>query len=196
MAKLRAIKLIYCYRCGHEWVPHSRDVNTCPRCKSRYWNVPKSETSVSKSFINVCSALTFARYCVETTKQDFTDQKLDVKINRIADRLENAVQNARNLWPKATKAEADIVAARIHQIADTAICGNKKRIEITSLGLRLLNDILPHLKKHKAKAIETIIDELTKLHNHFEEDGGTDDEAYEAADRTAEQWYEMIGIDK
>lgn len=31
---------LHCLRCRHGWVPRSRSVLICPRCKSRLWNVP------------------------------------------------------------------------------------------------------------------------------------------------------------
>jgi DNA-directed RNA polymerase subunit RPC12/RpoP len=32
-----------CDRCEHEWLPRDkeRDPLVCPKCKSRYWNVPR-----------------------------------------------------------------------------------------------------------------------------------------------------------
>ena len=32
-----------CYRCGHEWLPHNKNVlpRVCPKCKSPYWDKPK-----------------------------------------------------------------------------------------------------------------------------------------------------------
>lgn len=33
--------LLHCYRCIYSWYPRSPVVRICPRCKSKYWNVPK-----------------------------------------------------------------------------------------------------------------------------------------------------------
>ncbi len=40
-----------CDRCGHEWLPRSKqedgkaqpDPHVCPKCKSPYWNTPRKE---------------------------------------------------------------------------------------------------------------------------------------------------------
>jgi uncharacterized protein len=29
-----------CYRCGYVWSPRSPHIRICPRCKSRFWDVP------------------------------------------------------------------------------------------------------------------------------------------------------------
>jgi len=38
------LPLLHCYRCGDTWIPRSRVVKTCPRCKSRLWDEPKLTT--------------------------------------------------------------------------------------------------------------------------------------------------------
>jgi predicted Zn-ribbon and HTH transcriptional regulator len=31
-----------CERCGHEWVPKSKNLpRVCPNCKSPYWDIPR-----------------------------------------------------------------------------------------------------------------------------------------------------------
>jgi uncharacterized protein len=35
------VELLHCYRCGNSWVPRSRIVRICPRCKSKLWDEPK-----------------------------------------------------------------------------------------------------------------------------------------------------------
>lgn len=32
---------LHCYRCLYSWVPVRSPVRICPRCKSKYWDVPK-----------------------------------------------------------------------------------------------------------------------------------------------------------
>ena len=36
-----------CERCGHEWVPRERpeDPKVCPRCKSPYWDRPRTQAT-------------------------------------------------------------------------------------------------------------------------------------------------------
>jgi len=38
-----------CERCGYEWLPRTdkKEPQTCPSCKSPYWNVPKKETAMT-----------------------------------------------------------------------------------------------------------------------------------------------------
>jgi len=38
------VNLVYieCLRCGHKWLPRKREVRICPRCKSAYWDTPKT----------------------------------------------------------------------------------------------------------------------------------------------------------
>lgn len=33
-----AFPLFHCLRCGHYWPPRVPQPQSCPRCKSRYWN--------------------------------------------------------------------------------------------------------------------------------------------------------------
>ncbi len=33
--------LLHCYRCIYSWYPRAPVVRICPRCKSKYWNIPK-----------------------------------------------------------------------------------------------------------------------------------------------------------
>jgi uncharacterized protein len=33
--------LLGCYRCAHLWIPRAQVVAMCPRCKSRFWDVPR-----------------------------------------------------------------------------------------------------------------------------------------------------------
>ena len=37
------IKVLYCERCNHEWVPHNmaQKPKVCPKCKSPYWDIPR-----------------------------------------------------------------------------------------------------------------------------------------------------------
>jgi len=32
-----------CLRCGKEWKPWAPNPKYCPRCKSPYWNIPKTK---------------------------------------------------------------------------------------------------------------------------------------------------------
>lgn len=38
----RTMELLRCYRCGNVWRPRKARVGTCPLCKSRLWNVPRT----------------------------------------------------------------------------------------------------------------------------------------------------------
>ena len=34
---VKLIKLT-CKRCNHSWIPRTKDVRSCPKCKSPYWD--------------------------------------------------------------------------------------------------------------------------------------------------------------
>lgn len=41
-----------CERCGHKWVPRDEEKPTvCPKCKSPYWNRPKTDPIKKKAVI-------------------------------------------------------------------------------------------------------------------------------------------------
>ena len=33
---------IKCLRCDYEWLPRTEEVFTCAKCRSPYWNVPRT----------------------------------------------------------------------------------------------------------------------------------------------------------
>ena len=37
----RQVRIVHCYRCIYTWRARYRVPRMCPRCKSKYWNVPK-----------------------------------------------------------------------------------------------------------------------------------------------------------
>ncbi len=37
-----SLRLLRCYRCANVWRPRKGVVRTCPLCKSRLWNVPRT----------------------------------------------------------------------------------------------------------------------------------------------------------
>jgi uncharacterized protein len=39
---VRVPELYHCYRCGNVWRPRKAVVRTCPLCKSRLWDTPRS----------------------------------------------------------------------------------------------------------------------------------------------------------
>ena len=41
-----------CDRCGHEWIPRDteREPETCPKCKSPYWNRPRRSLMTYEDF--------------------------------------------------------------------------------------------------------------------------------------------------
>ena len=38
-----SLSTLECLRCGHKWVPRSKDVYQCPKCKSPKWDLPKEQ---------------------------------------------------------------------------------------------------------------------------------------------------------
>ncbi|OGN87168.1 MAG: hypothetical protein A2158_00915 [Chloroflexi bacterium RBG_13_46_14] len=49
-----------CERCSHEWFPkkENKEPRVCPRCKSPYWNVPKTKSPMSyQEFANTIKSV-------------------------------------------------------------------------------------------------------------------------------------------
>jgi len=43
------IKQKECLRCGYKWIPRKDGMPvTCPKCRSPYWNIPKSQTKITE----------------------------------------------------------------------------------------------------------------------------------------------------
>jgi len=42
MAKVELPRL-KCLRCGHEWIPQQEEVTICPKCKTKHWDIPKTD---------------------------------------------------------------------------------------------------------------------------------------------------------
>ena len=40
--KVKLGERLNCLRCEHEWQPRQEVVTICPKCKSPYWNVPRT----------------------------------------------------------------------------------------------------------------------------------------------------------
>ena len=38
------INTLKCQRCNHIWIPRKKDVRTCPKCNSAYWETKKKVT--------------------------------------------------------------------------------------------------------------------------------------------------------
>jgi hypothetical protein len=50
----RTVEFYVCERCGHEWLPRSKDTpppKVCPnlKCKSPYWDTPRKNPAVNVS---------------------------------------------------------------------------------------------------------------------------------------------------
>lgn len=39
---------IKCLQCGHEWLPRTDDVRQCPKCQSKFWDVPRDDKAALK----------------------------------------------------------------------------------------------------------------------------------------------------
>lgn len=44
------VKQIECKRCGHVWTPRKTPVRLCARCRSSYWDVPRTRECYPGSF--------------------------------------------------------------------------------------------------------------------------------------------------
>ena len=40
--KVKLGERLNCLRCKHEWLPRQELVVICPKCKSPYWNIPRT----------------------------------------------------------------------------------------------------------------------------------------------------------
>ena len=38
-----------CTRCGHKWIPRKSDVRLCAKCKTPYWETPKTSKEVENA---------------------------------------------------------------------------------------------------------------------------------------------------
>jgi Zn finger protein HypA/HybF involved in hydrogenase expression len=38
------LQFLKCLKCDWKWVPRKSDVRMCPKCKTAYWDVPKSKS--------------------------------------------------------------------------------------------------------------------------------------------------------
>ncbi len=43
LTKVKLGKKLKCLRCGHNWIPRTDRIFTCPNCRSAYWNVSRKE---------------------------------------------------------------------------------------------------------------------------------------------------------
>ncbi len=42
VTKIKLGEKLKCLRCGYEWLPRTEEVFTCAKCRSPYWNVPRT----------------------------------------------------------------------------------------------------------------------------------------------------------
>lgn len=43
------INKLKCVRCGHQWIPRTKNIITCPSCRSPYWNRKKKEVDKNET---------------------------------------------------------------------------------------------------------------------------------------------------
>ncbi len=66
-----------CKKCGHVWVPRSRKVNKCPKCKTKYWNTEPEkrgrETQQGRPRVEINQEL-FERLCgIQCTRDEICE---------------------------------------------------------------------------------------------------------------------------
>ena len=54
--------LAKCYRCKYEWIPRVREIKTCPKCRSPYWDKAKNKKEHSKMRIWATGIVQNAKY--------------------------------------------------------------------------------------------------------------------------------------
>ena len=94
-----------CERCEHEWLPRSRqhEPKVCPRCKSPYWNQPRSRPPAT--------SYEFFRRRVRET---LSGNKLTWTEIRTAARLPQKLPN--NRWVRRLEDDIGLVREREHGV--------------------------------------------------------------------------------
>lgn len=148
----------------------------------------------SKSFINLCSALTLSRFLAEIVLKDCpADDKGNRKIRRLCDRIVEHVHFTRDLWPPCTQEDLQQIVARLNFLGDQVLHGPRNMTELCAVALALLVDMEPRLKRDRRSAIGKLIEYVESLNREF--DGQLEDqESYEYASQAANSWYAAVGM--
>lgn len=147
----------------------------------------------SRSFINLCAALTLTRFTAEVILKDVPDDRDNRKLRRLCDRIVEHVHACRDLWPFCTQADLVQITRRIEYLGDEILQGERDVVELIALALTMLVDMQPRLRGARAVAIDQLTDLVQRLNSEFDRQLVAH-EAYDYAGRAAERWYwEVMG---
>ncbi len=148
----------------------------------------------SKSFINLCSALTLSRFLAETVLRDCpAEDKGNRKIRRTCERIVEHVHATRDLWPPVDANDLQQICDRLNFLGDKVLHGPRNMTELCGVSLALLCDMEVNLKGHRRAAIAELIEMMERLNREF--DGRLEDqESYAYASRATDSWYQAVGL--
>lgn len=148
----------------------------------------------SKSFINVCSALTLSRFIAEVVLKDCPeDDKGNRKVRRLCGRIVDYVHTARDLWPECDSRDLEQITKRLGFLGDTILGGQRNITELCAVTLALLCDMEPRLRGSRQSAVIRIIELMESLNREFDRSLDEHD-AYDYASHAADSWYGHIGM--
>lgn len=149
--------------------------------------------SQGKSFINLCATLTLCRFCSEIILKDCPEaDKGTRKIRRLATRIVDTVTTTRDLWPDATPDDVRRVEDMVRILGARILEGDRELLEVISVALGMLSDMLQHLRGPRREAIEHLETLMYALSTEFDRRGERA-ELYEAASSAVGEWYSVIG---
>lgn len=149
----------------------------------------------SKSFINICTALTIAWFCGERVLEKCPESDPSCrKVRRIAAKCIDLSRNARQLWQECSRAEANEVQRRVVLFETRILHGRGQITQMITIGLALLQDAIPHLKHYRAVAISDLADTMQKLLEQFDKQW-EDTEVYDKAIDNVNAWYELNNME-
>jgi hypothetical protein len=150
--------------------------------------------SGSRSFINLCTALTLSRFLAETIAQHCPEDDPGCrKIRRLAARVIPHVMATRDLWPDCSREEVGRVEANVARLGSAILQGDRSMEELCGVTLALLVDMEPFLKGKRRRSIEELREFMEAMNREFDR-RGENHSAYEYASEAVEQWYESLDL--
>lgn len=151
----------------------------------------------SRSFINLCSALTLARFCAEVCLRDIPETDPNQrKLIRTCRRIVDQVTHTRALWTDQSPSSVDLnqIAAKIEYLGDKLLHGDRNITELIAMAITQLTDAEPRLTRPERKrAVCELLAMLEKLNREFDKNL-SDHASYSFAGDTTEAWYRVIGL--
>lgn len=149
----------------------------------------------SKSFINICAALTISWFCGERILEECPESDPGCrKVRRIAGRCIDLSRQARQLWQDCSRSEADEVQRRVARFESEILHGHGQITQMITVGLAILQDAIPNLRRHRAEAISELADGMQKLLDQFDK-RWEDVEIYDKALQNLNGWYKINNMD-